>query len=885
MIRLPRIALWLHEQSLAADDREAVIGDLIEEFGARAAHDPWAARLWVWTQTCRSLATNLRRRLVHRRSMAVPDSPRGARMLNGLSTDLRFAFRLLRRQPLMSFVALLSLTAGLGLNILLVTLADAALVRALPLRDPGRLVVLLLQRESGLMHNFSYPDYRDLGDRGRALDGLVAYAGVRATIAGSGGAAAIEGEVVSGNFFGMLGVPLRTGRELTGADDMAGAPPAAVVSEAVWRDRLGAAQLLGQTITLNGQPYTVVGVAASRFQGMQVGKRAEFWVPLAHARALTSEDYLARPTISWLTLVGRLRDSTAAEAARQELDAILRRVREASGRPVEPIVLQPGARGDSMLSEQLASPMALLLSAGALVLLVACLNVANLQLVRTEARRRELAVRSALGARRAQLVRLLLLDGCLTAVPAGAAGLYVAALFMDSAASLIAYYGQPVSLSIPLDLRVVAAACLLSLATALVIGLLSTWQIVRRSTAGDLADGRSEPWRRRPVQRVLVVAQVALSMALLTGASLLVRTLDRLRHADLGFDPRGVAVLQVSPEMGRLSRDAAGAYFEQAIRAVSALPGVESAAVAHVMPLDFGGSRTTIAVAGYSPTQGEDMEINFVRISPGYFDTLGLKLREGRAFDERDRDGQPERIIVNETMARRFWPEGRAVGRLLRFSPRGPFSVEVVGVVPDVHYRMVREAATPTFYVPLAQWPTGEGVLHVRTAGDPSPRIEELKRVVGAVDVAVPVTRAHTVLDQIERNVADERMSMAIGLTLALVALLLATAGIYSTMAFLVGRRTREIGVRIALGARTTDVRSLVLKEGVVLALVGVVCGLALSAWVGHALRHQLYGIGPLDASSVGVAAAILAGAALLASWLPARRAARVDPIVALRES
>ena len=618
---------------------------------------------------------------------------------------------------------------------------------------------------------------------------------------------------------------------------------------------------------------------------MQVGKRAEFWVPLAHSRALTGEDYLTRPTTSWLTLIGRLRDSAAAEAARQELDAILRRVRETSGRPVEPIVLQPGARGDSMLSDQLASPMALLLSAGVLVLLVACLNVANLQLARTESRRRELAVRAALGARRVQLLRLLLIDGCLIAAAAGAAGLYVAALFMDNAASLIAYYGQPVSLSIPLDVRVVAAACLLSLATALVIGLLSTWQIVRRPPAGGLVDGRSELGRRRPAQRVLVVAQVALSMALLTGASLLVRTLDRLRHADLGFDPRGVAVLQVSPEMGRLSRDSAGAYFERAIRALSALPGVESAAVAHVMPLDFGGSRTTIAVAGYTPTQGEDMEINFVRISPGYFDTLGLRLRDGRAFDERDRDGQPERIIVNETMARRFWPDGRAVGRLLRFSSGGPFSVEVVGVVPDVHYRMVREAATPTFYVPLAQWPTSEGVLHVRMAGDPSPRIAELRRVVGAVDVAVPVTRAHTVLDQIERNVADERMSMAIGLTLALVALLLSTAGIYATIAFLVGRRTREIGVRIALGARTADVRSLVLKEGVALALVGVLCGLALSAWVGHALRHQLYGIGPLDPASVGVAAAILAGAALVASWLPARRAARVDPIVALRES
>ncbi len=557
MIRAPRIALWLHEHSLAADDREAVIGDLVEEFAARSAHDPRAARLWIWTQTCRSLATNLRRRLVLSRSMAVPEPPQGARMLDGLSTDLRFALRLLRRQPLTSFVALLSLTAGLGLNILLVTLADAALVRALPLRDPGRLVLLLLQRETGLMHNFSYPDYRDLSDRAQTLDGLVAYGGVSATIAGSGGAAAIEGEVVSGNFFATLGVPLRTGRALTGADDMAGAPPAAVVSEPLWRDRLGAAHLSGQTIAVNGQAYTVVGVAASRFPGMQVGRRAEFWVPLAHARALTGEDFLARPTTSWLTLIGRLRDGAAADASRQELDAILRRVRETSGRPVEPMVLQPGARGDSMLSERLASPMVLLLSAGALVLLVACLNVANLQLARTDARRRELAVRSALGARRVQLVRLLLIDGFLMAAAAGAAGFYVAAVFMDSAASFIAFYGQPVSLSIPLDFRVVAAAFLLSCATALVIGLLSTWQIARRP-AGGLVDGRSAAGGRRPTQRVLVVAQVALSMALLTGASLLVRTLDRLRHADLGFDPRGVAVLQVSPEMGRLSRDAAG---------------------------------------------------------------------------------------------------------------------------------------------------------------------------------------------------------------------------------------------------------------------------------------------------------------------------------------
>jgi predicted permease len=372
-------------------------------------------------------------------------------------------------------------------------------------------------------------------------------------------------------------------------------------------------------------------------------------------------------------------------------------------------------------------------------------------------------------------------------------------------------------------------------------------------------------------------------MALVTSASLLVRTLDRLRHTDLGFDPRGLVVLQTSPEMARLSRPAALSYFDESLRAVMAVPGVRSAAVAHVMPLDFGGSRTSIQIAGYTPAAGEELEINFVRVSPGYFQTMGLPLRDGRPFDERDRNGQPERIIVNETMAQRFWPGGRATGRFVRFGSDSSYNVEVVGVVADAHYRMVREDPTPTFYVPLAQWPSDNGVLHVRVAGGVP--IAELRRAVARGNPAVPITKAHAFVEQIERNVADERMSMAIGVTLALVALLLATAGLYATMAFLVGRRTREIGVRMALGARTADVRTLVLREGLLLTFLGIACGLALSAWAGHALRHQLYGVDGLDAASLMAAAAILAAAALLASWLPARRAARVDPVIALRDS
>jgi predicted permease len=280
------------------------------------------------------------------------------------------------------------------------------------------------------------------------------------------------------------------------------------------------------------------------------------------------------------------------------------------------------------------------------------------------------------------------------------------------------------------------------------------------------------------------------------------------------------------------------------------------------------------------------MELNFVRVSTGYFTTLGLPILQGRAFDESDAvKGQPQRVIVNETMARRYWPDAGAVGSLIRFDDRRPYDIEVIGVVPDVRYRMVREDPRPSFYMLLAQWPAREGVIHVRVAGDPASRIEEIRRVVSGLNPAIPVTRAYTLRDQVERNIADERMAMAIGLTLAVVALVLATAGLYATMAFVVGRRTREIGVRMALGARTTDVRALVLREGVVLALAGVVGGLALSLWAGHALRNQLYGVSQMDVVSFVVAAVILAAAALMASWIPARRAARVDPVVALRDT
>ena len=880
----PRLALWLLERSLLPAEREPVAGDLIEEFRNRAALNPGRARRWFWSQTLRSLSPNIQRR---RRQAALErhTGRKGRSSMSGVLTDLRFALRLTRRSPLISIVGFLSLGVALALNVVLFTLANAVLFRSLPVRAPAELSLMLLQRPANLMHNFSHPDYQTLVGAARLPDAVLAYSAAEASAAGPDGAAKLDGEVVSGNFFASLGVPVHAGRGLSPEDNRAAAEPAVVVSHRLWRERFGhAAAPSGQTLTLNGQPFTVVGVAGTGFAGMQVGRVADFWVPLSHSPVLVGGNFLAAADTSWLTLLARIPRSQAPELVRQELDTIVRAAFEERGRAHEPLVLMPGARGDSALPVRLESRFLLLLGAAVLVLLVGCMNVANLQIARTESRRLELAVRAALGAGRSQLLRLMIIDALLLASASGVAAVGIAAVLKDRAASLIALFGQPVALMVPIDARVIAAALGLSAGAALVIGVLSAWPILRAQPGEALHEGRGAAGSRRRLQAALVVVQFAVSMALLTGAALLVRTLGNLRATDLGFDSNRLAVVEVSPEMARLAGPSALAYFEEAVRAVRLLPGVESAAVASVMPLDYGGSRTTVDVAGYTPAPDEKMELNVVRVTSGYFETVGVPLLQGRTFQEGDRADRPRRIIVNQTMARRFWPDGTAIGRQVRLGSEGPFNIEVVGVVADAHYRMVREDPRPSFYAPMAEWPSHTGVVHVRLRGEPSQHLDELRRAVGAVSAGVPVTRVSTLRQQIDRNIADERLASVIGLALASATILLAAAGLYSTVAFLVGRRTREIGVRMALGALTGDVRRLVLRDAAWLVAPGILGGLALAVWIGHALRGLLYGVGSIDLTSLVIAAGVLTFAALLSAWLPAIRATRIDPLVALRD-
>jgi putative ABC transport system permease protein len=879
----PRFSLWLIEHALPARDRDAAVGDVIEDFAKLAATDPAAARQWCRRQALWSLGTGLRRRWTDRRPVMPADS-KGRMPMAGFFSDMSFGLRLVRHQPLMAAAGMLSLAIGLGLNIVLFTLANAILLRTLPAAGADRLVLFEKQRETETARDFSYPAFLHLREQSAGvLDTMVAFSSTQALARTTTSLPEwINGEIVSGNMFVDLGVKMAHGRPLTPEDDRDGAPPAIVVSHRYWQSRFAGQALGGQTLTLNNQTFTIAGIAEPSFLGLQLGRDASFWLPI-QASFPQSRDLRNRPTTSWLFLLGRLSPGTARDTAVARLSPAWRTYSESLGYGRETLRLLNGSQGGSTALAELVQPLRLLSAASLFVLLIACVNVANLQLARAASRGAEFAVRAALGAGRHRIASLLVADAIILTLPAGLLALGAAVALREPASRLIARVGQPVTLDLSVDVRVLAAALALTMAAALVVGTLSAWLGTRRAPAlGIAAAGRANVGGAGRTQRVMVVVQFALSMTLVAGAALLVRTVSELRASDMGF-ARNIALVSVSPG-GTFTAAEAARYFGLGVEQLRRIPGVEAVAVAAVMPLDFGGSRRTVSIPGYTPAAREDMELNYNRVSPEYFGVMHIPLVDGRVFDARDTATQPPRIVINETMARRYFPGGHAVGRQIAFG-NGPANVEVIGVVRDARYRTVREAPRPSFYMMLAQEPAISAAFHVRTSVRPEDRLGDMQRAIAGIDPRMAVRRALPLDAQLDRNISDERMARSIAVILGLAALMLAATGLYATMAFAVKRRTREIGVRMALGARATDVRLMIVRQSVILVAFGIAAGLGGAVWAGRAVKSQLYGVSPIDAASFSTAALILGLAAVVAAWIPARRATRVDPVIALRDS
>jgi predicted permease len=804
--------------------------------------------------------------------------------------DLRLAARSWRRRPGLAAAAVVTLAVALGANTALFSLVNAVLLRPLPgIAHADRLVNVHRKTADGTTFlGLSHPDYRDLRARTRALDGLAAFNGRGGSLGEGQGAPELVGlQLVSGNYFDVLGVTPRRGRLLGEADDGApGASPVAVISHALWQRRFGGdPEIVGRTIRLNGFPFTVVGVGPEGFQGHFIGFPFEVWVPLAMAaQAAPGEDLAARNS-DWLELVGRLAPGRTVAQAQADLAGVM------SGLAREHPVWHQGATADvrrltgidDSLHGGVVSFLTALQAAAVVVLVIACVNLAGVLLARAASRAREVAVRVALGASRAALVRQLVSETLLLFVLGGTAGVVLAAWAADLLHAFQPGWSLPLRFDLSLDARVFAFGALLTLVAGAVFGLMPAYQASRLDLVPALRDGRgSEGGTPARLRRALVVGQVALSMVLLVAAGLFVRTLQRAGVVDPGFDPDGVSSARL--DLTLLARDEAHgrAFYQALLERLASTPGARSASLATSLPLRSLAPATTAIQAETSPPLPDGgLNVLLNSISPDYFETMHIPLTAGRAFAESDGADSPPVAVVSEALAHRLWPGADAIGRRLR---HGPVDREVVGVVRDVKARRLTEERQPLLYLPLTQSFSPRVRALLRADVDPAQAAATLRREVGALEQDLPVMDVAPLREVIAFALFPQRMAGAIASALGALGLGLAATGLYGVVAWSVSRRTREMGVRIALGATRANVVTLVLRQGLRLAFAGVVLGALGAAAVAQGLHGLLPGVSPTDPVTFAGIAALMTAVALLASYVPARRAARVDPMVALRE-
>ena len=815
-------------------------------------------------------------------------------MFGLLRQDVRYAIRALHRSPLFAIVAVLSIAVGVGATTAIVTLANALLLRPPPgVGHPERVVTVGSTRDGRGFDNFSYPNFVDYRAAAGSLSGLAALRvdPQAVSLAGPGGGEPIQMGAASGNFFSVLEARPALGLCFTMEDDRApGASPVVVLSHGFWSRRFQAdSSIVGKSVVLNGTPFTILGVAAERFQCPFV-LAPDVWVPLTASSllGLPADIFQSRRSV-WIMGIGRLAPNVGIGQAQAELSGIAARLaaqypdenKGHEGLAVAQASLFPGD-----VRPMVAAFLGLLLAIAGLVLVIASTNVAGMLLARASVRRREIAVRLALGASRGQLVMQLVVESLLVFAAAGAAGLLLAKWMVAALMALVPRLPVPLHVDPQLDWRVLIFALVVSLVTGLVAGVVPALQTTRPDLVPALKSdtGGTATRQRLRLRSGLLVAQIAFSMLLLVVGGLFARTLTRARSIDPGFDARGVYIASLDLGLANLDETSGRRVGATLLERARAIPGVRSAALSTMLPLDGGGlGLGPIKVAGREPPGGQDggWREDWNVVTPGYFATMGIPLVRGRDFAESDRAGAGDVAILNETFAAALFPGQNAVGRTLTTDDR---LVTVIGVAHNAKYRSLGEPRRNFIYVPFAQRYMGRTSLLVKTTpGAETSVASPIRRLVQEVDARLPVLREQTMEEQTATSLFPQRVALYVSGGLGTVALLLALLGIYGVTAFSVSQRTREIGVRVALGAQRSHVVGLVLRQGVVLAVVGVVVGSLAAVGATRLIASLLYGVPPTDVVAFGGAAIALGLAAVVASWVPARRAAKVDPIVALR--
>lgn len=811
--------------------------------------------------------------------------------------DLRYAFRQLARSPGFSLLAVVTLGLGIAGNATIATLLNTVFFQPLPVPDPGRLVAVYTADYShGRYGASSYPDYVDMAAGLQSLEGLTGMALRPSALSAEGvESRRILLSEVAGDYFGLLKVPLALGRGLSADEILPGGSPTVVLSHTTWVNIFGADPgILGRTVQLGRAPFTVVGVAAAGYTGLFRGVTEGAWVSQAMAPVLHpgSESLSSRGDRGTL-LYGRLRPGATLAGVRAEATVLASRLfgsypdqwRTAQGNGREISVLpESEVRVLPMVRGAVLGAGALLVVVVGMVLLIACANLANLVLARSSARRREFAVRLALGAGRARLVRQLLVENIVLASLGGIAGMGLA-MWLTLFISRFRFSDAiPFALDVRPDGRVFVAVALLALITGCLVGLAPALHASRLRLSEAIKDAAAGGGSHRSRFRsVFVMLQVGLSLVLLIGAGLFLRSLREATALDTGFGLRQAVLATMDLGLKQYPPERVQPFQDELRARVAAIPGVEAVALTSAMALSFDGGRRDIVPQGYRIGDGEDMEIYWANVSDGYFETMQLPVPQGRSFSEADRAGAPGVVIVNQALVRRFWPGQSGLGQQLSVTgPEGPF-LQVVGVTGDGKYRSLGEDPTPFFYLPLAQEPAQQFTVVARTALDPDALVPSLRAAIHGLDAGLPLDRLGTYDDHVGLALLPARVAVAILGTLGMLGLVLAGLGIAGVVAFGVSQRVREIGIRIALGAEQGQVIWLIVADALRLVGMGAVVGVGIALPLAYLARSFLYGVSPVDPVAVTAAVLLFGVVALVASYLPARRAARVDPMVALR--
>jgi len=844
-------------------------------------------------------------------------------MVDGLVQDIRFGIRMLTKSPGFTAVAALSLALGIGANTTIFTLINAVRLKMLPVGDPAALVILRWSapdgvptparstwgssrseggRQSGT--SFSYPAFLALREHNQAFSSMFGFVNLgRVSVTASGEPGLGQAQLVTGGAFETMGLPMALGRGITDEDDKVGAEPVAVISHGYWQRRFGGdPAIIGRSIAVNGKPVSIVGITPARFTGLNPGNADDLWMPLQSIRVISPDrtrggENFGRNDFWWVPMMGRLKPGIEVAAAQANVETVFKQmamegIKVTGTPPVIPSVeLTPGGQGLDQIRRELDKPLTIMMVVVFLVALIACANVANLLLARAAVRRKEIAVRLSLGTNRARLIRQLLTESALLAGLGSALGFALAWAGSRFMLGMMGRGDRPMTLDLTPDLTILAFTAAAGIITTLVFGLAPALRATSiepfatlRESSGGAGGGRTIG-----LARGLVVGQVALSLVLLAGASLFVRTLHNLRSVDVGFEESGLLLFGVNGRQAGFTGTELADLYERIQDRLEALPGVRSATMTPFPLLASSASSYSFSVPGYVPKPDERMNARVLHVGSRFFETMGLPIALGRGLEPQDRDGAPLVAVANQALVKKYMEGATGLGRTISFGRDGENPVEIVGIAGNAKYDRLRGDVLPTLYIPMRQSldTLNAAFFEVRTTREPLSMVPDARKAVAAVNPGLPLYEIKSQTQQIDQLLLPERMFATLTSFFGLLALALVCVGLYGIVSYGVAMRTTEIGVRMALGARSSDIVGMVLKETAALVGKGVALGLPIAFASGHfaasVVAGLLFGLEPTDAFSLGAATVAMILIGSLAGFLPARRASSVAPMAALR--